>query len=99
MITQICLTIGLYCTFTISISKVYEKDILLQLTKYSDENNSLICEKQYGFRKNHFTEYAALHIVDFLSYQLDAIRTPVSVYLDIPKAFDSLSHKILFDKN
>ena len=34
-----------------SISKIYGKGILLQLTKYLDENN-LICEKQYGFRKN-----------------------------------------------
>ena len=82
-----------------SISKIFEKVILLQLTKYLlvDENN-LICEKQYGFRKNHSTEYAALHIVDFLNYQLDANKIPVSVYLDLSKAFDSLSHKILLDK-
>ena len=50
-----------------SISKIFEKVILLQLTKYLDENN-LICEKQYGFRKNHSTEYAALYTVDFLNY-------------------------------
>ena len=53
-----------------SISKIFEKVILLQLTKYLDENN-LICEKQYAFRKNHSTKYAALHIVNFLNYQLD----------------------------
>ena len=70
---------------------------LLQLTKYLDENN-IICEKQYGFRKNHSTDYAALHIVDFLNYQLDANRTPVNFFLDLSKAFDSLSHKILLDK-
>ena len=88
---QICLIIGdLYL-------KVFEKVILLQLTKYLDENN-LICEKQYGFRKNHSTEYAAHHIVDFINYQLDANKIPVSVYLDLSKAFDSLSHKILLDK-
>ena len=80
-----------------SISKIFEKVILPQLRKYLDENN-LICEKQYGFRKNHSTEYAALHIVDFLNYQLDANKTPVSVHLDLSKAFDSLSHKILLDK-
>ena len=80
-----------------SISKIFEKVILLQLTKYLDENN-LICEKQYGFRKNHSTEYAALHTVDFLNYQLDKNKIHVSVYLDLSKAFDSLSHKILLDK-
>ena len=75
-----------------SISKILEKFIFLQLTKY------LICAKQYGFRKNHSTEYAALHIVDFLNYQLDANKIPVSVYLDLSTAFDSLSHKTLLDK-
>ena len=64
-----------------SISKIFEKVILLQLTKYLYENN-LICEKQYGFRKNHSTEYAALHIIDFLNYQLDANKIPVSDYLN-----------------
>ena len=67
MIIQVCLTIGLLHYY------------LLQLTKYLDENN-LICEKQYGFRKNHSTDYAALHIVDLLNYQLDANRTPVNFF-------------------
>ena len=80
-----------------SISKIFEKVILLQLTKYLDENN-LICEKQNGFQKNLSVEYAAFHIVKFLNYQLDAKKIPVSVYLDLSKAFDSLSHKILLDK-
>ena len=76
---------------------IFEKVILLLLTKYFDKNN-LICEKQYGFRKNHSTEYAALHSVDFRNQQLDAIKTHVNVYLDLAKAFDNLSHKILHDK-
>ena len=39
-----------------------------------------------------------LHIVELLNYQLDTNKTPVNVYLDLSKAFDSLSHKILLDK-
>ena len=31
-------------------------------------------------------------------YQFDANKIPVSVNLDLSKAFDSLSHKILLDK-
>ena len=50
------------------------------------------------FEENHSTECAALHIVDFLNYQLDANKTPVSVHLDLSKAFDSLGHKMLLDK-
>ena len=50
-----------------SISKIFEKIILEQITTYLDTNN-LILKHQYGFRKNHSAEYAALHIVNYLNY-------------------------------
>ena len=77
-----------------SISKIFEKVILAQLATYLDRNN-LIHKHQYGFRKNHSTEYASLHIVDYLNYELDKNRTPTNIYLDLSKAFDSLYHDIL----
>ena len=80
-----------------SISKVFEKIILDQITTYLDSNN-LIHKHQYGFRKNHSTEYAALHIVNYLNYEMDRNRTPTNVYLDLSKAFDTLSHYILLRK-
>ena len=80
-----------------SISKIFEKVLLEQLTTYLD-NNNLIDNHQYGFRKRHSTEYAALHIVDYLNYELDLKRTPINLYLDLSKAFDNLSHKILISK-
>ena len=80
-----------------SISKVFEKIILDQITTYLDSND-LIHKHQYGFRKNHSTEYAALHIVNYLNYEMDRNRTPTNVYLDLSKAFDTLSHHILLRK-
>ena len=82
-----------------SISKIFEKIILKQITTYLDSTN-LIHKHQYGFRKKHSTEYAALHIVTYLhvNYELDRNRTPTNVYLDLSKAFDTLSHNILLRK-
>ena len=80
-----------------SISKNFEKAILEQLATYLD-NNNLIHKHQYGFRKNHSTEYASLHLVDYLNYEMDKRRTPVNFYLDLSKAFDSLSHYILLNQ-
>ena len=80
-----------------SMSKIFEKVILEQLFTYLEDNN-LIHRHQYGFRKHHSTEYAALHIVDYLYYKLDLKKIPINLYLDLSKAFDSLSHEILLRK-
>ena len=80
-----------------SISKIFEKAILTQLTEYL-ENNSIIHPHQYGFRKFHSTEYAALHLTDYINYEMDRGKTPTNLYLDFSKAFDTLVHSILLHK-
>ena len=80
-----------------SISKIFEKVILEQLSTYLD-NNNLIHKHQYGFRKHHSTEYATLHILDYLNCEMDLKGKPINLYLDLSKAFDSLFHKILLSK-
>ena len=80
-----------------SISKIFEKVIHLQLSGYL-ENNNLINPNQYGFRKKHSTELALLHLVDHLNYEIDMGRTPLNIYLDLSKAFDTLNHHILLSK-
>ena len=52
-----------------SISKIFEKVILLQLTEYLDKNN-ILHQNQYGFRKNHSTELASLHLVDYIYFHM-----------------------------
>ena len=80
-----------------SISKIFEKAILTQLTLYL-EDNKMIHPHQYGFRKRHSTEYAALHITDYIKYKMDVGKIPVNVYLDLSKAFDTLIHSTLLYK-
>ena len=80
-----------------SISQNFEKVILEQLANYLDRNN-LIHKHQYSFRKYHSTDYVSLHIVHYLKYELDKNRTPSNIYLDLSKAFHSLSHDILINK-
>ena len=53
---------------------------------------------QYGFRKSHSTELAALELIDSIYKKLDQGKTPIAIFLDLSKAFDTIDHKILINK-
>ena len=78
-------------------SEVFEKIIYNQLYQYFDSNN-LFYKSQYGFRKNHSTELAALELIDRIKCDLDKGDVPVAIFLDLSKAFDTLDHLILLKK-
>ena len=80
-----------------AISKVVEKISYDQLYSYFSSNKYLH-ENQYGFRKNHSTEYSILEIIDRIALDLDKGNMPLAIYLDLSKAFDTLNHGILIDK-
>jgi hypothetical protein len=80
-----------------ALSKIFEKVIYSQLYKYMNENN-LLNISQYGFRRGHSTELAALELVDRIGKELDKRNTPISIFLDLSKAFDTLDHSILIKK-
>ena len=79
------------------IFKIFEMAIHEQLSDYFT-TNSLFCKQQYGFMKNASTELAALELIDRLLNQLSARKIPTNLYLDLSKAFDSISNDILLDK-
>ena len=60
--------------------------------------NNLFCLHQFGFRPKHSTELAALKLVDILTKQMDRGETPINIYIDLSKAFDTLDHNILLTK-
>ena len=80
-----------------SISKVLERIVYDQLYEYFNENK-LVYDSQYGFRKLHSTELAALEITDRLTENMDKGKISITIYLDLSKAFDTLNHEILLDK-
>ena len=80
-----------------TISKVFERIIYDQMYEYLNENN-LLAKEQFGFRKNHSIEYAAISLVDHISKQMEHGKTPGALYIDLSKAFDTLSFDIILCK-
>ena len=55
-------------------------------------------DNQYGFRTEHSTEFAALELADRVITCMDHNETPINIYLDLSKAFDTLNREILMAK-
>ena len=68
-------------------------------SSYFHVNDLYFCS-QYGFRKEHSTELAVLELIILyrITQQLDKGTTPINVYLDLSKAFDTLDLNILLHK-
>ena len=80
-----------------TISKVFERIICNQIHEHFTTHN-LYYAHQYGFRKGHSTEHAMLEVIDRILQHLDKGETPINIYLDLSKAFDTLDHDILLHK-
>ena len=80
-----------------SVSKVFERVMHNQIYQYFT-SNSLFYKSQYGFRKGHSTEFAALELIDRITIEMDKNKLPINIYMDLSKAFDTLDHHILLHK-
>ena len=80
-----------------TISKIFERVIHDQMYEYFNKFK-LLAEQQYGFRKQHSTEYAAVKLIDHVSREMEAGKIPANVYTDLSKAFDTLTFDILLYK-
>ena len=80
-----------------SVSKVFERIMHNQIYKHFTSLD-LFYKSQYGFRKEHSTEYATLELINRIIFQMDQNKFPLNIFMDLSKAFDTLDHQILLDK-
>ena len=80
-----------------AISKIFEKIMFEQIHTYFSANK-LYYNHQYGFRQNHSTEHASLELSDQIIYAMDRGETPLTIFMDLSKAFDTIDYTILLNK-
>ena len=64
--------------------------LMICLDKYN-----ILYQNQFGFRKGHSTHDAFIALVDKINKSLDNRDIVIGVFLNIKKAFDTVSHKIV----
>ncbi|XP_052755871.1 uncharacterized protein LOC128201816 [Galleria mellonella] len=78
-------------------SKILERVVNLRLTKFLESQN-VISHNQFGFRKGRSTEEAANFLIKTVTDAIDHRQKSLGIFLDLSKAFDTVSHYILLRK-
>ena len=78
-------------------SKFFEKVMHNRLLEFA-QRFEILYYYQFGFRKNHPTELALIHLVDKIASSIDHNKVIAGVFLDLSKDFDTIDHQILFYK-
>ena len=62
------------------------------------ETKGTIHDCQFGFRTNHSTQHAIITLVDKITKSIDSGDIVINLFVDLRKAFDTVSHSILVKK-
>lgn len=78
-------------------SKLLEKSVHIQLTDYLNKNN-LLNKNQFGFRQGYSTHKSIGTLLSDIYKNINNKHFTKICYIDLKKAFDTVSHQILFRK-
>ena len=80
-----------------NIGKILEKVMYSRVSNFL-ENQKILFEKQFGFRKSHSTNHALIDIVEQIKKNMENNLYTCGVFVDLEKAFDTVNHEILIKK-
>lgn len=80
-----------------ALSKVMERIMRKRLVGYL-EGNSLLSASQYGFRSGMSTSDAVHDLTKYVSEKLDINKKVIVIFMDLAKAFDTVSVPLLLNK-
>ena len=78
-------------------SKIFEKVMYKRLYSFVT-CNKIIYTLQFGFQESHSIDHALISLTETIRRNLDNKKYGCGVFIDLQKAFDTVSHKILLSK-
>ena len=78
-------------------NKIFEIIIKQRLLNFW-KKHKIFAQIQFGFRENFSTTLAITHFREYLQSELDSNKNICSIFMDLAKAFDTVSHDILLYK-
>ena len=79
------------------VSKIIERAVHDQIYSYLSVNNFL-SSSQSGFRSQYSTATTVIDVQDYILKNMDEGKVTGAIFLDLKKAFDTVSHSLLIDK-
>ena len=84
-------------SITTMFAKLFERIILNQVNEFM-QKEKILNGTQFGFQKHKSSTDAVLHLIEALQENYDNLKISVAVFIDLAKAFNSISHEIFLKK-
>ena len=65
---------------------------------YNEDCKKTLFHSQHGFRTKHSTNLVTLELVTNILQCIDNNKYTIGVFLDLPKAFDTVYHEMILGK-
>ena len=78
-------------------SKIIERLAYNRIVQFLEQNN-ILSENQFGFRKGRSTDTAILSLVESFYEAIEEDKIMIGLFIDFSRAFDTISHPILLKK-
>lgn len=79
------------------LSKIFERVLYNRLDEHLGAQNFLY-KQQYGFRPKSNTLSATVDLITKIKISIDKKQVALGIFVDLKKAFDTISHKLLLKK-
>lgn len=77
--------------------KIFEKALYSRIYSFLI-SQSIIYDKQFGFREGHSTSHAVNYSINMICKNLENKKHVIGIFIDLSKAFDTIDHKKLLVK-